>query len=333
MRRAIIGLLSAALAVLCVPPSARAQQQRSLWRGLVVAPEQRCSAYNADDYRYPQNRHPRLGLGLEPIASVEDQIVTELGGVYGPYTGRWFASQFETDIEHMVARSEAHDALDPHVAHHTSHPVQARTHLLRRSAWILGAPYVPSLFLWLFLISSNSSAFAFDRGDPASLRNRPAQPDAGGSRSEDLPLQLHLPEFTLQPTQFLTLRCRQTVTSTALVTVRPIRPFPDRGRRGLKLFRQLLWTPTCPDQLHHLVPKLHRIRLPRSSHRDTSFTSVWKCPPTRGKISRARAALLCLQRGRLPVPTVCRRSDRHRTRRCLWSLHRPMVRQPVRDRH
>ena len=48
---------------------------------------------------------------------------------------------------------------------------------------------------------------------------------------------------------------------------------------------------------------------------------------------RARAALLCLQRGRLPVPTVCRRSDRHRTRRCLWSLHRPMVRQPVRDRH
>ena len=96
MRRAIIGLLSAALAVLCVPPSARAQQQRSLWRGLVVAPEQRCSAYNADDYRYPQ--------------SVEDQIVTELGGVYGPYTGRWFASQFETDIEHMVARSEAHDS-------------------------------------------------------------------------------------------------------------------------------------------------------------------------------------------------------------------------------
>ena len=53
---------------------------------------------------------------------------------------------------------------------------------------------------------------------------------------------------------------------------------------GSNSFAQLLWTPTCPDQLHHLVPKLHRIRLPRSSHRDTSFTSVWKCPPTRGKI-------------------------------------------------
>ena len=32
------------------------------------------------------------------------------GGVYGPYTGRWFASTSETDIEHMIARSEAHDS-------------------------------------------------------------------------------------------------------------------------------------------------------------------------------------------------------------------------------
>ena len=41
---------------------------------------------------------------------MEDRIVAELGGVYGPYTGQWFASQSETDIEHMVARSEAHDS-------------------------------------------------------------------------------------------------------------------------------------------------------------------------------------------------------------------------------
>ena len=66
------------------------------WRGLVVAPEQRCAPYDADDYRYPQ--------------SVEDRIVAELGGVYAPYTGRWFASDSDTDIEHMVARSEAHDS-------------------------------------------------------------------------------------------------------------------------------------------------------------------------------------------------------------------------------
>ena len=41
---------------------------------------------------------------------MEDRIVAELGGVYGPYTGQWFANKSETDIEHMVARSEAHDS-------------------------------------------------------------------------------------------------------------------------------------------------------------------------------------------------------------------------------
>ena len=69
---------------------------QTTWRGLVVTPEQRCSPYNASDYRYPQ--------------AVEDRIVAELGGVYGPYTGRWFASTSDTDIEHIVARSEAHDS-------------------------------------------------------------------------------------------------------------------------------------------------------------------------------------------------------------------------------
>ena len=69
---------------------------QTAWRGLVIAPEQRCTPYAADEYRYPP--------------SVEDRIIDELGGVYGPYTGRWFATQAETDIEHMVARSEAHDS-------------------------------------------------------------------------------------------------------------------------------------------------------------------------------------------------------------------------------
>ena len=41
---------------------------------------------------------------------MEDRIVAGLGGVYGPYTGQWFANKSETDIEHMVARSEAHDS-------------------------------------------------------------------------------------------------------------------------------------------------------------------------------------------------------------------------------
>ena len=48
------------------------------------------------DYPYPQ--------------SVESDIVRGLGAVYGPYTGRCFASARETDIEHIVAASEAHDS-------------------------------------------------------------------------------------------------------------------------------------------------------------------------------------------------------------------------------
>ena len=67
------------------------------WRGIVVAPEHRCAPYDSDDYRYSQ--------------SVEQHIVAEMGGIiYGPYTGTWFASTSETDIEHIVARSEAHDS-------------------------------------------------------------------------------------------------------------------------------------------------------------------------------------------------------------------------------
>ena len=67
------------------------------WRGLTLAPEHRCSAYNKKrDYPYPQ--------------SVERDIVRELGAVYGPYTGTCFASTNETDIEHIVAASEAHDS-------------------------------------------------------------------------------------------------------------------------------------------------------------------------------------------------------------------------------
>lgn len=66
------------------------------WRGLTVAPEHRCSPYESSDYSYTQ--------------SVELRIIAEIGKVYGPYTGRCFASRRETDIEHMVARSEAHDS-------------------------------------------------------------------------------------------------------------------------------------------------------------------------------------------------------------------------------
>ena len=67
-----------------------------MWRGLAVAPEDRCSDYDSNDYRYSP--------------SVEPRIVDAQGGIYGPYTGSWFESIKDTDIEHIVARSEAHDS-------------------------------------------------------------------------------------------------------------------------------------------------------------------------------------------------------------------------------
>ncbi len=62
-----------------------------------VEDELRCSAYDSDDYTYPQ--------------SVEAEIVASMGGnIYGPYTGDYFGSTRETQIEHIVARAEAHDS-------------------------------------------------------------------------------------------------------------------------------------------------------------------------------------------------------------------------------
>ena len=72
--------------------------EQTLWKGLIVEPENRCSSYDkSEQYPYPQ--------------SVEDEIVSIMGGlVYGPYTGRYFDNDRETDIEHIVAASEGHDS-------------------------------------------------------------------------------------------------------------------------------------------------------------------------------------------------------------------------------
>ena len=66
------------------------------WSGLKIAPEYRCTPYNRDDYRYPQ--------------SVEPKIVEKYGGIYSPYTGKCFDSLDDTDIEHIIPLSEAHDS-------------------------------------------------------------------------------------------------------------------------------------------------------------------------------------------------------------------------------
>ena len=90
-RGPVLGAL-ALLIALGTATSAKAET----WRGLVVAPEHRCAAYDKKrHYPYPQ--------------SVERDIVRQVGAVYGPYTGTCFGSTRDTDIEHIVAASEAQD--------------------------------------------------------------------------------------------------------------------------------------------------------------------------------------------------------------------------------
>ena len=89
------------LAVLAIAAAGIADRGQALgaetWHGLVIAPEHRCTPYDRDDYPYSQ--------------SVEAEIVATMGGrVYGPYTGRHYSTTRQTDIEHIVAVSEAHDS-------------------------------------------------------------------------------------------------------------------------------------------------------------------------------------------------------------------------------
>ena len=87
----IIGFLFVLLFFLASPVSASEP-----WRGLTVEPENRCSRYDRSDYYYPP--------------SIEPKIVERIGGIISPYTGERFNSIKETDIEHIVATSEAHDS-------------------------------------------------------------------------------------------------------------------------------------------------------------------------------------------------------------------------------
>ena len=82
---------------LCLLSFASLHAQECNWRGIPIAPEDRCATYNRDDYRYPQ--------------SVELEIIAAQGGeICSPYTGECFESRTETDIEHIIALSEAHDS-------------------------------------------------------------------------------------------------------------------------------------------------------------------------------------------------------------------------------
>ncbi|MCY4159297.1 MAG: DUF1524 domain-containing protein [Bacteroidetes bacterium] len=80
-----------------LPISALAQQPLgNTFRGIQISPENRCSPYTSEDYPYSQ--------------SVEVEIIRQQSGIFSPYDMRCFVSRFQTDIEHIVARSEAHDS-------------------------------------------------------------------------------------------------------------------------------------------------------------------------------------------------------------------------------
>ena len=88
-----IGMWIALIAVLVIQTKAVGQEN---YRGVRIAPEVRCAPYDRDDYPYPQ--------------SVESEIIASIGTIYGPYTGQCFGTARETDIEHIVPLSEAHDS-------------------------------------------------------------------------------------------------------------------------------------------------------------------------------------------------------------------------------
>ena len=87
------------LAIFALAGTAGLADAQARFRGLRVEAERRCSPYDKRaDYRHDSRR-------LEP------QIVRRLNdSVYGPYTGRCFDSPKRTDVEHIVATSEAHDS-------------------------------------------------------------------------------------------------------------------------------------------------------------------------------------------------------------------------------
>ena len=67
------------------------------WRGLMVAPEDRCSQYDPDDYRHPD--------------ALQVDIVDALDGhIYTPYTGIYYENLLDISVDHIVAKTEAHDS-------------------------------------------------------------------------------------------------------------------------------------------------------------------------------------------------------------------------------
>lgn len=90
------GVLPFLILLFLFPPNTLGQVTGDTFRGIPIRSENRCSSYSSDDYPYSQ--------------SVEPKISENQGGLFSPYSMRCFVSIRQTDIEHIVARSEAHDS-------------------------------------------------------------------------------------------------------------------------------------------------------------------------------------------------------------------------------
>ena len=67
------------------------------WRGLMVAPEDRCSQYDPDDYEHPD--------------AVAVDIITGYGErIYAPYTGIYYEDYLQVSVDHIVSKTEVHDS-------------------------------------------------------------------------------------------------------------------------------------------------------------------------------------------------------------------------------
>ena len=90
-RRVLAAVLLIAVAVLAGADNPGS----TTWRGLVVAAEVECMDYASANFRHSP--------------SVEQKIADNLGGWWSPYDGTAFPNE-ESDIEHIVAKSEARDS-------------------------------------------------------------------------------------------------------------------------------------------------------------------------------------------------------------------------------
>ena len=114
---ALTGLVLLGLALSWIAPKASADEGAPQeWRGLKVEPENECSPYVESDYDY--NRPALLMLRWNSV-----------GSFYSPYDDLVYDTPQDVDVEHRVARHQAH------VSGLCGAPKEVRKERGERSSW------------------------------------------------------------------------------------------------------------------------------------------------------------------------------------------------------